>query len=402
MLYEAWCNKELDFLREDDVQLLFLPLAHSYAKVIEIGWLSTGHVMGFAESMNTIKDNLGEVRPTVMCGVPRIYEKFYAAVVEKGLASSGLKRRLFGAALELSRRNGEAELRGETFGALDALKLAVLKRLVFSKIGERVREVLGGRMRCLISGGAPLPRTVAWFMRDAGIEIAEGYGLTETSAATCVNRPGSIKIGTVGPPVPNTEVRTAEDGEILIKGQGVMREYWKEPDATAAVLRDGWFYTGDIGKVDSEGHVWITDRKKDIIVTAGGKNITPQNIENMIKAHELVSHALVHGDRRKYLTALITVDADALEKLAKRRRLEDGGYSALCRRPEVLEAIQAVVDECNSRLRSVETIKRFKVLEEDFSQEGGELTPKLSVKRKVVYDKYREILDGLYDDHMLA
>jgi len=402
MLYEAWCNEEIDFLRENDVQLLFLPLAHSYAKVIEIGWLSAGHVMAFAESMSTIKDNLGEVRPTVMCGVPRIYEKFYAAVVEKGQASSGLKRRLFAAAMDLSRKNGEAELRGDSLGAMDALKLAALKRLVFSKIGNGVREVLGGRMRALISGGAPLPRTVAWFMRDAGVDIAEGYGLTETSAATCVNRPGSIRIGTVGPPVPGTEIRIAEDGEVLIKGRGVMREYWKDPGATAAVLADGWFHTGDIGNVDDDGYVSITDRKKDIIVTAGGKNITPQNIETMIKAHELVSHVVVHGDRRKYLTALITVDADALGKLRERLGIEDAPYAELCRRPEVVEAIQAVVDECNARLRSVETIKRFKVLEEDFSQEGGELTPKLSIKRKVVCDKYRAILDELYDEQMLA
>jgi long-chain acyl-CoA synthetase len=251
----------------------------------------------------------------------------------------------------------------------------------------------------MISGGAPLSPKIAWFFRDAGITILEGYGLTETSAANFVNRVGNNKIGTVGLPLPGIQVRIAEDGEILIKGRGVMREYWKNPEATKEVLEaDGWFHTGDIGMVDADGFLKITDRKKDIIVTAGGKNVAPQNIENLMKTHPLISQVVIHGDKRKYLSALITLDADALKKLAGERGWGNGSYAELTQKPEVHKAIEDAVSGFNGQLASFESIKKFKILEHDFSVESGEMTPSLKIKRKVITERYKNIFNGFYED----
>ena len=228
--------------------------------------------MAFAENMSTIKENLAEVRPTLMCGVPRVFEKFHAAVVEKGLAASGIKRAMFERALAGSQAHGAAEERGETLDFLESLAFAALKRLVFGKIHDGVMATLGGRMRLMLSGGAPLPKTIAWFFRDAGFTVVEGYGMTESSAGTCISLPHANQIGTVGPALPGTDVKIADDGEILIRGPGVMREYWKNPEATRETIVDGWLHTGDIGEIDRRtGALRITDRKKDLIVTAGGR-----------------------------------------------------------------------------------------------------------------------------------
>jgi long-chain acyl-CoA synthetase len=398
MMYEAEAIAQIDVVREDDVQLLFLPLAHSFAKVLEMAWLSVRHVMAFAESMQTIKENLAEVRPTLMAGVPRVYEKFHAAIVAKGTAGGGFKASLFGAAATLSQKNGEAQMAGGSLGPVDSIEWALLKKVIFAKVGAGLEQILGGRMRVLISGGAPLSRKIAWFFRDAGVTVLEGYGLTETSAATCVNRPTSNRIGTVGPALPGTELRIAEDGEILVRGRGVMREYWGMPEATAEALKDGWFHTGDVGVVDPDGALRITDRKKDIIVTAGGKNVAPQNIENLVKTHKLISQVVVHGDKRKFLTALITLDPEALSAFAEERGLGNGSYAELTQKPEVHAEIQQGVDTFNDDLAKFETIKKFKILEADFTQESGELTPSLKVKRKVINDRYKKVFDSFYEE----
>ncbi|MFO7563916.1 MAG: long-chain fatty acid--CoA ligase [Enhygromyxa sp.] len=398
MIYEAEAIRQVGVIEPADVQLLFLPLAHSFARVLATGWIATGHVLAFAESMSTVKENLGEVRPTIMAGVPRVFEKFYAAVVDKGLSASGLKRKLFTAALELSSRHGELELEGKQLGLLDSIKFELLKTLVFAKVHEGVMAILGGRMRLMVSGGAPLPLKIAWFFRDAEIVVLEGYGLTETSAATTVNLPGHNQIGTVGPPLPGTEAKIAEDGEILLKGPGIMREYWRNPEATAESLVDGWFHTGDIGAIDERtGALRITDRKKDLIITAGGKNVAPQRIENLVKSDGLISQCVVHGDRRKFLSALLTLDEAALHELASSRGL-DGDYPTLARHPEVRAVVEDIVARANKELASYETIKKFEILDHDFSIETGELTPKLSVKRKLVNSKYGHIFDGFYED----
>ena len=398
MLYEGDVIQKIGIVRNDDVQLLFLPLAHVFAKVLEVSWFATGHQMAFAESFQTIRDNMGETRPTLMAAVPRVFEKFYGAVLENATKEEGLKKKLFLEALALSAKNGEAEERGEKLGLADSIKFAVLKRLVFAKVGERVMGILGGRMRVMVSGGAPLAKKIAWFFRDAGILICEGYGMTETSAATTINIPHQNQIGTVGPAVPGSQVRIAEDGEVLVKGPGCMREYWSNEEATAETIdEDGWLHTGDIGEIDKvTGALKITDRKKDLIITAGGKNVAPQKIENLLKTNKLISQVVVHGDRRKYLSALITLDEQVLEEWAKQNGKAGKSYADLSRDKAILDEIKKLVDEGNSELASFETIKKYEVLDVDFSIETGELTPKLSVKRKVVNSKYGHIFDGFY------
>ncbi|PRP98084.1 Long-chain-fatty-acid--CoA ligase FadD15 [Enhygromyxa salina] len=401
MLYEAKVVADTDVVRQDDVQLLFLPMAHVFAKVLEVAWLGTGHVLAFAESMNTIKPNLGEVRPTLMAGVPRVFEKFYAAVVDKGTAAEGMKGKLFAKAMELSVKNGELEERGGKLGLIESAEFGLLKKLVFAKVNEGVMEILGGRMRVMISGGAPLSKRIAWFFRDAGIVVLEGYGMTETAAATAINLPHNNHIGTVGPAVPGTEIKIADDGEILIRGPGVMREYWRNPEASQETLdEDGWLHSGDIGEIDPQTQaIRITDRKKDLIITAGGKNIAPQRIENLVKTHGLISQCVVHGDRRKFISGLITLDADQLAAFAQDQGIS-GSYEELCKHPKVEAEVARLVSESNSELASYETIKKYEILTQEFSIETGELTAKLSVKRKVVNSKYGHIFDGFYEEKL--
>jgi long-chain acyl-CoA synthetase len=398
MLYEGQAVHQVDVVRENDVQLLFLPLAHVFAKVLEVAWFSVGFTTAFAENMNTIRQNLGEVRPTLMAGVPRVFEKFYAAVVEKGTSATGMKKTLFLKAMELSQKNGELEEQGKALGFLESIQFSLLKRLVFAKVGTGIMDILGGRMRVMVSGGAPLSKKIAWFFRDAGIVILEGYGMTESSAGATINLPHRNQIGTVGPAFPGTEIKIAEDGEILLRGPLVMREYWRNGEATAETVIDGWLHTGDIGELDPHtGALRITDRKKDLIVTAGGKNVAPQKIENLLKTHKLIANAVVHGDKRKFLSALITLDADQLKVFAEQRNLQ-GSYAELTAHPTVLEEIKRLVEESNRELASYESIKAHKVLDKDFSVETGELTPKLSVKRKVVDKRYGHIFDAFYDE----
>lgn len=406
MLYEAEVIHEQDVVRTDDVQLIFLPMAHVFAKLLEVAWFGTGHVLAFAENINTLKQNLAEVRPTLMAAVPRVFEKFYAAVLEKGgtlpaapSAGDKIKHQLFQRALNLSRRNGALEEQGEALGLVDAIQFTALKRLVFSKIGAGIMASLGGRMRIMVSGGAPLSKTIAWFFRDAGITILEGYGMTETAAATTVNLPHANVIGTVGPAVPGTRVRIAEDGEILVKGPGIMREYWRNPEATAETIDpDGWLRTGDIGEIDPRtSALRITDRKKDIIITAGGKNVAPQKIENLVKTHNLISQCVVHGDKRKFLSALVTLDVEQLHAFAEGTGLS-GDADALRSSPAITEAVAKVIEAANRELASYETIKKYEILGTDFSIETGELTAKLSVKRKIVNSKYGHIFDSFYSE----
>jgi len=389
--YEATSVAELQVVRPDDTILMFLPMAHSFAKVIEAVWFSTGATAAFVESLDRIIDNAGEVRPTVLPAVPRIFEKAFDAVVAKGLASPGLKGKLFKAAME----GFETWVTGKDVGK-ERVTLGFLigKKLVFPKLAAALSEKFGGRMRVFVSGGAPLSPKIGWFFSLVGMTILEGYGLTETSAGTFVNRPGKNKIGTVGPPVPGTEVRIAEDGEVLVKGPGVMKEYFNNPAATAEVLKDGWLYTGDIGSIDGEGYLRITDRKKDIIVTAGGKNVAPQNLENDLKTHPLISQVMVHGDKRKFLSALVTLNEDAVRAWAKDHGVAPGGR--LHEEPKVVAAIQKAVDELNARQASYSTIKRFAIVPRDFTQESGELTPTLKVKRKVVTKNYQKVIDAFY------
>lgn len=402
LTHRAWCYEgtgveKVEIVQPGDVILLFLPLAHSFAKVIQAAWWKLGATMAFAEAVDKVVANCNEVHPSILPAVPRVFEKVFNTVVASGSAGSGLKPRMFRWAMAHFDRYAEARAAGREYGGLE---WTLAKKLVFSKVEETLRnERLGGKIRVFVSGGAPLSKKIAYFFDLLNFKVLEGYGLTETAAATCVNLPDKIKIGTVGPALPGTELRIAPDGEVLIRGPGVMTGYYNMPEATAETLGpDGWFHSGDIGELDEDGYLRITDRKKDIIVTAGGKNVAPQNLENALKTEAIVSQAMVYGDKRKFLSALITVNEETARKLAADRGIAFRDYADLVSKPEIRAEVQAALDRLNATLPSYETIKKFAILPQDFSQESGELTPTLKVKRKFCSQKYKAILDGFYDE----
>jgi long-chain acyl-CoA synthetase len=390
-VYEARAVEQLRIIRDDDLVLMFLPMAHSFAKVIEAVWFATGATWACVESLEKILDNASEVRPTCMPSVPRIFEKAFNVIVTQGLATPGLKGKVFKLAMESFDAYAAAREQGRSYSSLGLL---LGRKLAFPRAAKKLHERFGGRIRLFVSGGAPLSPKIAYFFEELGFTILEGYGLTETSAASFVNQPGRNRLGTVGPPVPGTEVRIASDGEILIQGPGIMKEYFRNPEATAEVLKDGWLYTGDIGFLDEAGHLKITDRKKDIIVTAGGKNVAPQNLENELKTDPLVSQVMVHGDKRKFLSALVTLNEENARKWASENGVEPG--AALHAHPKVIARIQLAVDALNEKQASYATVKRFAILPRDFAQDTGELTPTLKVKRKVVTQKHQALLDSFY------
>ena len=393
MIYEAEAIGSTGIIQSDDVQLLFLPLAHVFAKVLEVTWIKLAHEMAFAESIPKVVDNMKETRPTFMASVPRIFEKVYAKVVTKASSAPGLKGKLARWALKKEAQATENALAGKPEGGLG---WSLAQKLVIKKIKANLNETFGGRLKFFVSGGAPLPPDIGYFFKHADVMILEGYGLTETSAATCVNRPDALKLGTVGPVIPGTEVKIAEDGEIMIKGRGVFKGYWNKEEATAeAIEPDGWFHSGDLGAFDGP-FLKITGRKKDIIVTAGGKNVAPQNIESKVKSScPLISQIVIHGDKRKFLSAVVTIDEAAIQEWAEQEG-KSGSYAELTQDPAVVAIIEGTVESVNKTLNSFETIKKVKVLDHDFTVESGELTPSLKVKRNVVSQNYAEIFDAFY------
>jgi long-chain acyl-CoA synthetase len=377
---------------ENDEQLLFLPLAHIFAKLLEWITVSRGSRVAFAEGIPQLKANLSEVRPTYMCAVPRVLEKVYLGILGNRNAAPPARQRIFDWAFSVGREVSRHELRHEPLPALIKLKRAIAHKLVFHKI----HAVLGGRIRFLISGGAPLSKEIAEFFHAAGILILEGWGLTETTAGTCVNRPEKYAFGTVGQAVPGVELKIAPDGEILVRGGSVMKEYWGKPEATReAIDAEGYFHTGDIGVIE-EGMLKITDRKKDIIVNAGGKNIAPQNLENALKATPYISQVMVHGDKRPYLVALVTLNEENILKWAEASGVGRRRVPELAEDERVRSLIQGYIDALNAKEPSYSSIKKFVILPADFSQESGELTPTLKVKRKFTSEKFKHILDGFY------
>jgi long-chain acyl-CoA synthetase len=318
----------------------------------------------------------------------------YAKILAGVEAGSSTKKKIFNWAIGVGREVSRHQQRGQPLPPALAMKRALAHKLVFSKL----HAALGGRLRWAVSGGAPLSREIAEFFHAAGILVLEGYGLTETCPVLTFNSPDKFKFGSVGRALPNVEMRIAEDGEILARGPNVAtRGYYKQPQATADVFEpSGWFHTGDIGRIDEDGFLFITDRKKDLIVTAGGMNLAPQNVENLLKGDPFVSQAMVYGDRRPYPVALITVNPDELAKFAREQGLLTTDASVLTRHPKVVERVARIVEEKNSQLQSYAKIKKFVVLADDFTQEGGELTPTLKVKRKVVSEKYRQSIEELY------
>ncbi|MFZ5438884.1 MAG: AMP-dependent synthetase/ligase [Myxococcota bacterium] len=391
-VYEAEGIDEMKLLVADDIQFFWLPLAHSFGKVLEVAQLKIGFHTAIDGRVDKIVENLAHVKPTFVAAVPRIFEKVYNKVIDGAKKGGGLKYSIFKWAVENGRQVSlMRQKRQEPSGVL-GVKYALATKLVFSKLQER----FGGRLKYFVSGSAPLSREMAEFFHAAGILILEGYGLTETSAASFVNRPTNFKFGTVGPPLPGTQVKIAEDGEILIKGRGVMRGYHNLPEQTAETIKDGWLYTGDIGELDSDGLLRITDRKKDLIKTSGGKYVAPQNIEGKFKMIcPYVSQSLVHGNNRNFCVMLVALDKEAIGEWAKNNGVQ-GTYEQIVKDPRTHALIKPFVQELNKGLASYESIKNFSILPRDLTLDDGDLTPSLKLKRKVVETKYKELIDGFY------
>jgi long-chain acyl-CoA synthetase len=374
------------------VSLSYLPLSHSFERLVSYVYLANGVTIVFAESMDTVGRDLTIVRPTVMTGVPRVYEKFEARILERGHALPQPRRTLFHWGVKVAHARGRAEGAGGRAGGMLAVEIALADRLVFSKI----RASVGGRLWGLVSGSAPLPMHVAELFYGIGLTITEGYGLTETSPVVTTNPIDAPRLGTVGKPIPGVEIRIADDGEILVRGPNVMMGYYNKPDETAAVLKDGWFHTGDIGSIDAEGYLRITDRKKDLLVTSGGKKVAPQPIEAILKHSPLVAEAVLLGDRRRFISALIVPEFTALERRLKDLGRPPADRPVLVGRDDVVALYEEIVDALNRDLSQFERIKKFRVLPREFSIESGELTPTMKVKRKVVEKNWAAEIEELY------
>ncbi len=379
-------------ISQDDVALSFLPLSHAFERMVAYVYLFCGVTIIFAESFDTVARDMGRVRPTVLTGVPRVYEKLHARITEAAAASGGAKATLFRWALTAGLARAKAVLRGKSAGPLTSMASAIGDRVVFSAIRAR----LGGRLRFVASGSAPLSANVMEFFYAIGIPIIEGYGLTETAPILTFNPVNALRVGTVGRPIPGVELRIADDGEILARGPNIMTGYFNKPEATAAALEHGWFHTGDIGQIDAGGYLTITDRKKDLLVTSGGKKIAPQPIEGVLKRSPLVAEAVLLGDRRKYAAVLIVPEFKALERRLKDLGRPPGTREELLAREDVIALYQEIVDALNRELSQYERIKRIALLPREFTVESGELTPTLKVKRKVVEEKWREQIEALY------
>ncbi len=378
-----------------DTILSFLPLSHVLERMTTFSFLFKGATLAFAESIDTVAQNLLEVRPTIMVSVPRLFEKLYAKIMDNVLAGSGLKRKIFFWALrggvEASRK---AQQRTAALFPRKSLRLRIAQKIVFSKILEKT----GGRVKFFVSGGAPLSRDIAEFFHAMGLVILEGYGLTETAPVVACNTFTKLRFGTVGPVVPGVEVRIAEDGEILVRGANVMRGYYRKESETAEALAGGWFHTGDIGHLDADGFLVITDRKKDLIVTAGGKNVAPQPIENLLKQNPYIAQAVVVGARRKFISALIVPDFEKLGNYARQKGWGRMSPADLIARADIREFLMTEIDRGTPGLASYEKIKKIILLDRDFELEQGELTPTLKVKRNKVEEKYKDLIDGLYKE----
>ncbi|MGH7531261.1 MAG: AMP-dependent synthetase/ligase [Gemmatimonadales bacterium] len=402
--YNIWSNVQACLqmipIGGGDECLSMLPLSHSYERMVDYTLFQSGVIITYAESFDTVAANLQEVKPTIVLSVPRLYEKVYARVLENALSGGAVKRTIFFWAKRAGEQWATRALAGLPIPRGLAVKKAIADQLVFSKLRART----GARIRFFVSGAAPLSAEIAKFFYSAGLPVIEGYGLTESSPVLTLNPLDRIKLGTVGRVIPGVEITIAPDGEILARGPNIMQGYYKLPDATReAIDADGWLHTGDIGELDSDGYLKITDRKKELIKTAGGKYIAPQPIEGMIKRNTFVANAAVYGDRRKFPIVLIVPNFDHLERWAKERNL---GYSSRAQLIELADVQAKVEREVMSSLRDLakyETPKKVVLLEHDFTIEAGELTPTLKVKRRVVEQRYQRLIDRAYaEENALA
>jgi long-chain acyl-CoA synthetase len=403
--YNIWSNVQAVLqmipIGGGDECLSMLPLSHSYERMVDYTLFQAGVIINYAESFDTVAANLGEVKPTVVLSVPRLYEKVYARVLENALSGSAVKRSIFFWAKRAGEQWATLSLAGLPVPRGLALKKKIADKLVFSKLRART----GGRIRFFVSGAAPLSADIAKFFYSAGLPVIEGYGLTESSPVLTLNPLERIKLGTVGRIIPGVELKIASDGEILARGPNIMQGYYKQPEATRETIdAEGWLLTGDIGELDSDGYLKITDRKKELIKTAGGKYIAPQKIEGMVKRNKFVANAVLYGDRRKYPIVMIVPNFDTLERWAKERNLSYGTRAELLELPDVHAKIEREVMDSLRELAKFETPKKVVLIENDFTIESGELTPTLKVKRRVVEKRYKDVIDRAYakDDALTA
>jgi long-chain acyl-CoA synthetase len=381
-----------DLVSEQDTQLLFLPLAHSFAKILQLIVMEAGGTTAFSTGPKQLVAEMGMWEPTFLASVPRIFEKIYGGIEQRATAAGGAKAKIFERAVDVSIAKAEAEADGSAPLGL-RLQHGVFDRLVYGKI----REAMGGRMKGAVSGGGPLGARLGNFFQGAGVPVYEGYGLTETSPVLTVNSPGYVRIGTVGRPIPGTTIRIAEDGEILAKGDQIFAGYWNNEAATRETFtEDGWFKTGDLGALDDEGFLRITGRKKEIIVTAGGKNVAPAVLEDGMRANPLVSQVMVVGDNRPFIAALVTIDEEAWPAWAEANGLAGRTVAEARDEPALVAEITAAMEDANKAVSKAEAIKKFVILPADWSEAGGELTPSLKIKRHVVAQAYAEDIEALY------
>jgi long-chain acyl-CoA synthetase len=381
-------------ISQKDTSLSFLPLSHSYERTVTFAMLYNGCTIGYVESMETVAENMLEVRPTIMGAVPRLFEKIYSKVLDNVLSSSPLKRKIFFWALKTGKKYGVRHLENKPISGFLSFKRNLAHKLVFSKIIEKT----GGRINFFVTGAAPLSKDIAEFFYAMGIVVLEAYGLTETSPAATFNTFEELKFGTVGKPIPGVEVKIAEDGEILIKGPNVMKGYYKKEEETKEVIRGDWFYSGDIGYLDEDGFLVITDRKKDIVVTAGGKNVAPQQIENLLKLNPYITMAVAIGDRRRFMSALIVPEFEKLEEYAKLHDITYSNRSELVKNEKIVDFFLSEVNKSLKDLAAYEQVKKIALLDRDFEIAKGEITPTLKVKRNIIEEKYADLIEFLYEE----
>jgi long-chain acyl-CoA synthetase len=381
-------------MHDTDEVMSFLPLCHVFEQLFSVlGHITHGFTVNFIESPDTVTDNMIEISPTVGYAVPRIWEKYYSAIVIKMSDATWFKKIVFYLALKIGKKRATLKMNFKKV----PLYFEALYQFAYFSVFRKLKERLGfDRMRMAYSGAAPISPDILHFFQSIGVNLVEGYGQTEGTGVTCVSRTGRVKFGTVGPPLTGTEVKIAEDGEILVKSPSVFKGYFKNPEATAETVKDGWLHSGDVGLIDEDGFLKITDRKKDIIVTAGGKNITPQYIENKLKFSPYINDAVVIGDRRKFLVSLIMIDEDNVVKYAQDNKIQFSTYKDLTKAPEILKLIQGELDKVNETLSRVEQVKKFTILPKKLYEEDGEVTPTMKVKRKYVNEAFKDLIEGMY------
>jgi long-chain acyl-CoA synthetase len=379
---------------ETDDILSFLPLCHIFQRLFSVfTHITRGFTVSFTEGLDTITDNMKEISPTVEIAVPRIWEKYLSAVYIRMSDATRFKRLVFSIALKIGQKRTTLKMQFLPV----PFYLDVFYRLAYFAVFRKLKERLGfERIKVAVSGGAPISPDVLHFFQSIGVNLIEGYGQTEGTAVTSCCRIGGVKLGTVGPPLDGVEVKIAEDGEILVRSPGVFKGYYKDPEATREALKDGWLHSGDVGEFDEDGYLKITDRKKDIIVTAGGKNITPQYIENKLKFSPYINDATVIGDNRKFITSLIMIDEDNVVKYAQDNKIQFSTYRDLTQSPETIKLIQGEVDKVNETLSNVEGVKKFTILPKKLYEEDGEVTPTMKVKRKYVNEAFKDLIEAMY------